>query len=125
MLQDMFLFNTTRHNHDSTVNNYQGQSVPMCTADHKCHLTKQYDVSCIQCSHFNLLTGTVSHLRQVTVFSKKTDVPSPPHPLPPATDMTLKIMSRSPKFNQFFVICQLYIHGNLVRIQPLVQKILC
>ena len=39
--------------------------------------------------------------------------------------MALKIKSRSPKPNQFFVMSQLYINENLVRIQPLVQKILC
>ena len=36
-----------------------------------------------------------------------------------------KNRSRSPQSNQFFVISKLYIHENLVRIQPLVHKILC
>ena len=43
------------------------------------------------------------------------------------TAMTLKIRSRSPKSVQFFVMSQiykLYIHANLVRIWPLVHKIL-
>ena len=42
-----------------------------------------------------------------------------------STAVTLKIWSKSPKFNHFFVTSQLYIHENLVRIQPLVHKILC
>ena len=42
-----------------------------------------------------------------------------------STAVTLKIKSRSPKCNQFFAKSQLYIQVNLVRIQPLVQKILC
>ena len=37
----------------------------------------------------------------------------------------LKIRSRSPKSNQFFVMSQLYIHENLARIHTLVHKILC
>ena len=40
-----------------------------------------------------------------------------------STAVTLKIRSRSPKSNQFFM-SQLYIHENLVRIKPLVHKIL-
>ena len=43
----------------------------------------------------------------------------------PATAVTFKIMSRSSKSNHFFVMSQLYIYSNLVRIQPLVHKILC
>ena len=42
-----------------------------------------------------------------------------------STAVTLKIKSRSPKLNQFFVMSQLYIHGNLVRIKPLGHKKLC
>ena len=42
-----------------------------------------------------------------------------------STAETLKIRSRSPKSTQFFVMSQLYIHENLVRIQPSVHKILC
>ena len=42
-----------------------------------------------------------------------------------STTVTLKIRSRSPKFNQFFVMSQLYIHANLITIKPLVHKILC
>ena len=42
-----------------------------------------------------------------------------------STAVTMKIRSRSPKSNHFFVTPQLYIQENLVRIQPLVQKILC
>ena len=67
----------------------------------------------------------------VTVFSEKTDVPPPPPPPHPPIKfhffyaMTLKIRSRSPKSNQFFVLSQLYIHENLVRIKPLVHKLLC
>ena len=41
-----------------------------------------------------------------------------------STAVTLKIRSRSPKSNLFFVMSQLYMHVNLVRIQPLVHKIL-
>ena len=41
-----------------------------------------------------------------------------------STAVTLKIRSRSPKSNQFFAMSQLYIHGNLVRIQPVIHKIL-
>ena len=41
------------------------------------------------------------------------------------TAVTLKIRSRSPKPNRFFVMSQLHTHANLVRIQPLVHKILC
>ena len=37
----------------------------------------------------------------------------------------LKIRSRSPKSNKFFVVFKLYIHETLVRIQPLVHNILC
>ena len=57
------------------------------------------------------------------MFSEKTDVPlllifffS--------TSVILKIKSRSQKSDQFFVMSQLYIHVNLVKIQPLVHKIL-
>ena len=39
--------------------------------------------------------------------------------------VTLKIRLRSPKSNHFFAMSQLYSYGNLVRIQPLVPKILC
>ena len=42
-----------------------------------------------------------------------------------STAVTLKIRSRSPKSNQLFVISQLYIHKNLVRIHQLVNNILC
>ena len=42
-----------------------------------------------------------------------------------STAVTLKIRSSSPNSKQYFVMSQLYIHVNLVRIQPLVQKILC
>ena len=38
--------------------------------------------------------------------------------------VTMKIRSRSPKLNQFFVMSKLCIYENLVRIQPLVYKIL-
>ena len=60
----------------------------------------------------------------VTVFSKKTNDP-PPWILSFSTAAILKIRSRSPKSNQFFYMSQLYIPENLVRIQPLVHKILC
>ena len=40
-----------------------------------------------------------------------------------STAVTLKIRSRSPKYNHFFGMSQLYIHANLVRIQTLVQDI--
>ena len=39
--------------------------------------------------------------------------------------VTLKIRLRSPKSNHFFAMSQSYSYGNLVRIQPLVPKILC
>ena len=39
--------------------------------------------------------------------------------------MLLKIRSRSPKSDQLFAMSQLYIHEILVRIKPLVNKILC
>ena len=44
-----------------------------------------------------------------------------------STAVTLKIRSRSPKSNQFFVMSQLhvYIHAHLERSQVLVHKILC
>ena len=42
-----------------------------------------------------------------------------------STALTLKIRSSSQKSNQFFLMSQLYIHANLLRIQPLVHKILC
>ena len=41
------------------------------------------------------------------------------------TAVTLKIRSRSPKSNLFFVMSQFYIQENSVRIQLLVHKILC
>ena len=41
------------------------------------------------------------------------------------TVVTLKIRSRLPKSIKFFDMSQLYSQENLVRIQPLVQKILC
>ena len=58
------------------------------------------------------------------MFSEKTDVL---HPwiFSFSTAATLKIRSRSPKSYQFFVMSQLYISENLVRIQTLVHKILC
>ena len=39
--------------------------------------------------------------------------------------LTLKIKSKSPISDQFFIMSQLYIHENLLRIQPLVQRTLC
>ena len=39
--------------------------------------------------------------------------------------VTLKIMSRSPKLNQHFIMSQCYTHANLVKIHPPVQEILC
>ena len=39
--------------------------------------------------------------------------------------ISTKIRSPSPNSNQFFVMSELHIHANLVRIQPLVHKILC
>ena len=39
-----------------------------------------------------------------------------------STAVTLQIRSRSPKSKQFFVMSQLYIHKNLVGIQPLIQR---
>ena len=39
-----------------------------------------------------------------------------------STGVTLKIRSKSRKANQFFVMSQLYMHENLVRIQALVHK---
>ena len=68
---------------------------------------------------------------------KKIDAPLHPHPHPPtpththqlsvffSSTVTLKIRSRPLKYNQFFVISQLYIQEILVRIQPLVHKVLC
>ena len=58
------------------------------------------------------------------MFSEKTDVP-PPWICSFSTAVTLKIRLRSSKSNQPFVKSQLYIHKNLLRIQPLVPKILC
>ena len=59
------------------------------------------------------------------MFSEKTDVPLPPtlRIFSFSTVVTLKIRPPSPKSNQFFVISQLYIHENLIRIQPLIHKI--
>ena len=59
-----------------------------------------------------------------TVFPEKTDV-LPLWIFSFSTAETLKIRSRSLKSNQFFILSQLRILENLVRIQPLVQKILC
>ena len=39
-----------------------------------------------------------------------------------STAVTLNIRSRSPKSNHFFVMSQLFIHENLVRIQPLFTR---
>ena len=39
--------------------------------------------------------------------------------------VTLKVMSRSPKLNQLFIMSQCYIHANLVRIHPPVHEISC
>ena len=39
--------------------------------------------------------------------------------------VTLKIMSRSPKPNQLFIMSQCYIHANLVKIHPPVHEISC
>ena len=58
------------------------------------------------------------------MFSERTDVHWP-WIFSFSTAGTLKIRSRSPKSNQFFVMFQLYSHENLLRIQPLVHKILC
>ena len=49
----------------------------------------------------------------VKVFSEKTDVPQPCI-FSYSTAVTLKIRSRSPKSNQFFVMSKLCIHENLV-----------
>ena len=57
-------------------------------------------------------------------FFRENNVP-PPWIFSFSTAVTLKIMSRSPKSNQFFVMSQIYIHENLANIQPLVHKILC
>ena len=59
--------------------------------------------------------------KQEAVFSEKTNVPSPTF----YTAVTLEIRSRSLKFNKLFFMLQLYIHENLVRLQPLVHNILC
>ena len=58
-----------------------------------------------------------------------TPPPPPPHTHTPwifsfSTAVTLKIRSRSPKSKQFFIMFQLHIHENSVRIQPLIQKLL-
>ena len=58
------------------------------------------------------------------MFSVKTDV-SPPWNFSFSSAVTLKIRSRLPKSNHFFVMSQLYIHENLVRTQQLVNKVLC
>ena len=42
-----------------------------------------------------------------------------------SAEILILIRLRSPKSNQFFVMSQLYIHENLVRLQPLIHKILC
>ena len=39
--------------------------------------------------------------------------------------VTLKIISRSPKPIQFFIVSKCYIHANLVKIRQLVHEILC
>ena len=59
----------------------------------------------------------------VIVFSEKTDVPQP-WIFSFSAVVTLKIRSRSPKSNHFFVMSQLYIHENLVKIQQPIHKIL-
>ena len=43
----------------------------------------------------------------------------------PANVVTLIIRSRPPKSNQFFFMSQSHIHKKLVRIHPLLHKILC
>ena len=58
----------------------------------------------------------IKHL--VTVFSEKTDVPPPNFQLFYCCDFENKVKS-------VLVMLQLYTHENLVRIQPLVHKILC
>ena len=55
------------------------------------------------------------------VFSEKTNNP-PPWSFCFSTAVTLKIRSRSLESYQFFVMFPLYIHENLVRIQPLVHR---
>ena len=55
-------------------------------------------------------------MKQVTVFSEKKDVPQS-WIFSFSTTVILKIRSRSPKSNQFFVMSQLHSHKNLVRIQ--------
>ena len=77
---------------------------------------------------------TLTIVKQGTVFSEKTDAPHPsPTSLPTHTTMnfqlsiavTLKIRQRSAKSTQFFVMFQLYIYENVLKIQPPVHKILC
>ena len=68
--------------------------------------------------------GAHSFLLEQIYLQKRTDVP----PLwifsfPIAVKLLLK--SKSPISNQLFVMSKLYIHENLVRIQPLVLKKLC
>ena len=58
------------------------------------------------------------------VFSEKTDVPQL-RTFRFTTAVTLKIRSGSPKSDQLFVMSQLYIHENLLRIQPLVHTRYC
>ena len=62
--------------------------------------------------------------KPIMVFSVKTDV-SQLWIFNFSTAVTMKIRPMPPKTNQFFVMSQLYIHENLLRIQPLVHKILC
>ena len=61
----------------------------------------------------------------ITSNSVFRDVSPPPWIFSFYTTVTLEIRSRSPKSNQFFVMSHLYILESLVRIQPLVHKILC
>ena len=77
-----------------------------------------------------------SNVNYQQCFLEKTNaLPQHTHTSPPpptdifsfSTAETLKIRTGTPKSKQFFVMImtQLYIHENLIRIQPLVYKILC
>ena len=63
-------------------------------------------------------------MEQLTVFSEKTDVLPQLRIFSFSTAVTLKNRSRSAKSNKFFVVSQLYIPENLVRIGQLVQDTL-
>ena len=68
---------------------------------------------------------TINFMKNIAVFSEKTDVPHLPNQSMVAISVTLKIRSRSPKSNKLLILFDLYRLTNLVTFHPMVHEITC